>query len=962
MKILFACTIFFLSTFYLYGQVPISIQISENEGLPDTEFYDILEDDKSFLWLAADKGLFRYNGKNFRAFNAKNQRGNAVFGLFKDSKNRVWCNNIAGQFLVTNSESLEVFIDLSTTLNGELTEFIVTNEELVVFTAKNIFKVSLSTKQIKQVCKNVAKVGAIHKYLDGYQQTISNYIFDFDLQYKKRDSIHIPIFDNNKIHRSISKKVNIVSIKNNSLCYFFKENRNEFYVFDLKVKDYQKIKTPKELKSCQISSVFVKGGNELWFNTDVGLFVFEYFANNLNLKYNFFSSKFVTKVIKDNANNYWLTTIGNGIYIIPNLNILKYDFGEKFEIITTIAKHTDHSIVFGSNKGDLGVYDLQNKNIKKNETYSLTKVSKIFPISSYNSSFIVKDDKAFKFNTNGLKLLKNNIFGAKSISEYKKDSLIITSYKSAFIVNSNFDCVKKIYDKRCFNAYYSEKNKKKYIATIDGLLSIKDGTNTFVFFNKKPIYANSISETENGIIWVSTFKDGIYGIKENKVVKHLTTETQLLSNQNSFLESDGNKLWIAGSNGLQVYDVISGKIKSLTRTKGLLSNKITGMAIFDSIVFLGSNKGLFSIHKTQAFEKRVYPEVYFSNVEITGKDVEIKSNYSLNHNFKSIKFHFNTNGFHSKHTRYEYRLINANDKWSITDKNVGSVTYNNLPFGSYIFEVRAKLNTNVKKITFNVLRPFWRTWWFYILVASSLFLLVFLIFKLTIKKLKKSQIEALNKEMISKQLVMSQLENLRSQMNPHFIFNALNSIQEYIVLNEKDLASSYLIKFSRLIRIYLDHSREDEVLLSEEIKALKIYLELEKNRFEELLTYEVTISKEIDTTKVKIPSLFIQPYIENALKHGLLHKKEDRKLTISFNYLEKSNTLICEVLDNGIGVEASKKINQQRSFVHKSFATSANQKRVSLLNTNRDKKIVVHTTSPVSMTNTGTKVSITIPL
>ncbi|MEP5341903.1 MAG: histidine kinase [Algibacter sp.] len=212
---------------------------------------------------------------------------------------------------------------------------------------------------------------------------------------------------------------------------------------------------------------------------------------------------------------------------------------------------------------------------------------------------------------------------------------------------------------------------------------------------------------------------------------------------------------------------------------------------------------------------------------------------------------------------------------------------------------------------------------------------------------------------VEKQYRNSELKALNAQMNPHFIFNTLNSIQEYIVLNEKDLASSYLIKFSRLIRIYLEHSKENEVVLSEEIKALNIYLELEKNRFEDLLNYEISIAENIDLNSIKIPSLFIQPYVENALKHGLLHKKTDRKLSIIFTL--NDNVLHCSIKDNGIGIEASKKLNAKRNPFHKSFATSTNEKRVRLLNSNRTNTIKVETKSLVNGINDGTEVIIKIP-
>ncbi|WP_298883993.1 histidine kinase [uncultured Polaribacter sp.] len=182
----------------------------------------------------------------------------------------------------------------------------------------------------------------------------------------------------------------------------------------------------------------------------------------------------------------------------------------------------------------------------------------------------------------------------------------------------------------------------------------------------------------------------------------------------------------------------------------------------------------------------------------------------------------------------------------------------------------------------------------------------------------------------------SELKALKSQMNPHFIFNALNSIQDYIILNEKKLARQYLVKFSRLIRIYLEQSQKIAITLNEEIKALRLYLELERDRFNDDFSFEISIGKNLELDDVQIPSLFLQPYVENALKHGLLHKKENKKLAIFFEKDETSNMLVCTIRDNGVGREASLKINKKRNKLHNSFATSANQKRVDLLNQNNN--------------------------
>ena len=214
---------------------------------------------------------------------------------------------------------------------------------------------------------------------------------------------------------------------------------------------------------------------------------------------------------------------------------------------------------------------------------------------------------------------------------------------------------------------------------------------------------------------------------------------------------------------------------------------------------------------------------------------------------------------------------------------------------------------------------------------------------------------------LEKQYRQSELKALKAQMDPHFIFNALNSIQEYIVLNQKNLASDYLSKFAGLMRKYLHHSDKGAISIKDEVNCLDTYLELEKVRFEDTLNYTIEVSKDIDIDSTQIPTMIIQPYVENALKHGLLHKKDNRRLEISLS--QDDNYIKCIVKDNGVGRARSKEIKDKRSNSHQSFATKANQNRLELLNFDKDKKIGVETVDLFDEDKNpiGTKVVMKIP-
>ena len=254
------------------------------------------------------------------------------------------------------------------------------------------------------------------------------------------------------------------------------------------------------------------------------------------------------------------------------------------------------------------------------------------------------------------------------------------------------------------------------------------------------------------------------------------------------------------------------------------------------------------------------------------------------------------------------------------------------------------------------------------LLGSFFLLAAILFYSISYKAKKKTQLVRIELEETQKRLSLekqfrdAKLKALKAQMNPHFIFNALNSIQEYILLNKKNLASDYLGKFADLIRAYLHHSDIDKISLDEEVENLHRYLELECLRFEDL-TYHIDISKEIDTRNTIIPTMLIQPYVENAIKHGLLHKKGAEKLSISFLQQDK-NTVQCIIEDNGVGRKKSKELQEAKQKLHKSFATKTTQERFTLLNLENNNKIGVEIVDLYDNKNqsAGTKVVLNIPI
>jgi hypothetical protein len=234
------------------------------------------------------------------------------------------------------------------------------------------------------------------------------------------------------------------------------------------------------------------------------------------------------------------------------------------------------------------------------------------------------------------------------------------------------------------------------------------------------------------------------------------------------------------------------------------------------------------------------------------------------------------------------------------------------------------VNTEVFKRKSNVL-PILKTYWYIPIFVIVAILLVVIIVRIRIKRLKQRYKE---KADLEKQLMQMEMQALRSQMNPHFIFNAINSIQHYVITNEKELASKYLIKFSKLMRNVLELSKQDQIKLGDELETVQLYIELESLRFEKDFNLQLNFSEEIDLNSVMLPPLLIQPFVENAIWHGLLLKEGDKQLQIHIFIQE--NNLIIEIEDNGIGRKAAGHFRKKEDK-RKSLGMEITQSRLDVL-------------------------------
>ena len=349
---------------------------------------------------------------------------------------------------------------------------------------------------------------------------------------------------------------------------------------------------------------------------------------------------------------------------------------------------------------------------------------------------------------------------------------------------------------------------------------------------------------------------------------------------------------------------------------------------------------------------------------MNGKRKELNQLNELHPDENDIAIQFSTLSFvPNENYSVSYKINDS--KWKTLDYKDKNLKLSSLSSGNYKIQLIINYNNakiDLQTIQFEIKKPFWLKPLFLIGFGLLFLGLIYMYYKWQIRKIEyknKLQLEKINLE---KNLNQSKLKAIKSQMNPHFFYNALNTIQSFILSNDKKQAVNYLSKFSNLTRTILEMTEKETISIAEEIKTLSLYLDIEKARFDEDFNYEINIGYGIDIENIKIPSMLLQPYVENAVKHGLLHKKGEKKLTIDFERVFDSLKITID--DNGIGRQKSAELNAIKNKDHSSFATEAMQNRIALLNQYKQNNIAINFEDKYNKNkqSLGTKVIIEIPI
>nr|WP_240966069.1 histidine kinase [Pseudoflavitalea sp. G-6-1-2] len=456
----------------------------------------------------------------------------------------------------------------------------------------------------------------------------------------------------------------------------------------------------------------------------------------------------------------------------------------------------------------------------------------------------------------------------------------------------------------------------------------------------------SLFNDGNGFLWIGTDNGLVqYQLSAKQVKKIWQTADGLANNVvYGILRDHQHRLWLSTNNGLSCFDAVQNRFFNYDMGYGLPGLEYNTSCCYASVegtMYFGGIDGLTWFHPSNVPADKFNPSPVitgFSLLNTTEQPENVLQNQtaiSLQHtqNFFNIEFS-SLNYSHTNRTVYAYKLSGVDDNW-VNSGTRRSATYTKLPPGRYVFQVRSansqgNWNADPVSLSITIMPAFWQTKWF---MAAILLLVIAFIWWLIRRRISNIRKQAALQHKISTTEMMA----LRAQMNPHFIFNCINSIDALIQSNDKYNATVYLNKFARLIRNILDSSNQHVVPLQKDLDTLRLYIELEQLRNEHKFIAEIEVPEELLQDDVKVPPLIIQPYAENAILHGLRNRPGNNgHLRISL--FRVGDQLHYVIEDNGVGRNAAITAIRRENA---SYGMAMSRDRVKLFNKETDASVQI---------------------
>ncbi len=973
---LIICNIF-LSNILFCQQYTVE-NISTQEGLSNNSVQSVYKDSRGILWVGTAIGLSKIQNHKIQNLNTDDGLAHSsCWAIAEDENNNMWFGSYGGGITFFDGKKFTVFNEKNGLCNKNIRKLCSFKNQLFVGTDNGFSIIDINTKKIETFNlfgkEKLIKVMSFFNYNDDfYIVTFNRGIWKLDKKHnlslfnlslsslsviKSKDSIKL--YNNNRImcfsNNDFIEKKNSKLIKSGYIwdyamtkigCFVAEQDFGNptggvFKIIKNKLKNYN---DNFNINSKQIWCLFYDNKfNQLYVGTsDKGLFIVDL---NKEIAYTYFNNEDIKFILKIDSSKVFLTSskvfleIKNKIKEIKPSELIK--FAEKFyQKKKKLLPSNYNDFQARKNKININSYEVYHQNLFISTTLGLYKISK----QGVLMSFFPIGVKYFKM------LGATELIGFRDYlpAIYYKDIKQPNNYKELDFKNKNnprdISCSTSIGSSLYLTSYakglYKFEDKKSY-----SYLANQQ-------WNEKELLTSC--KNDKGQLIVASQRGDIYVIANSKKFQILKKikNNEIKGTSINFLESYKDYIIVGTNLGLNFYR--NGVTIFLDEKNGLKNKLLNSAYLIEDNLFLATTKGYYELN----LNKILPPKKQTCILAITKLEVNYKSIFNkylkwfiynkphidLPYDSNTLSIEFEPqNASDKSNFVYSFKVQGLeNSKWSKWSTD-GSILLPFLPDGTFTILVQTKdlsLGTNYAQrlLTITITPPFWQTLPFIIFLIILFMFLLFLYVKNRIKKVNQ-------KNEIQNRLIETKMEALQSQMNPHFTFNAMNSIQNYIVKNKMEDALEYLVDFSRLIRQTLDNSLKSSITLAEELLFITLYVNLQNKRYASPVLFKIVTSDAIDKSKVTIPPMIIQPFIENSFIHAFTYDVINPKLELEI--VVKDNLTTITIEDNGCGFEID-------SIQEHSKGINLVKERIKLYNSDNRNSFEIY-----SKPHNGTKIIIT---
>jgi len=957
---LFAIVIFLLYAFPVIAQEYSYTHYDSKDGLPSSTVYCMTQDKEGFMWFGTETGLSRFDGTSFRNFTQEDGLpDNEIIQLFADSKGRVWiapfkkaiCYYYKGKIYTQENDPLLKRI----TVTGNVVRFAEDNAGNMLLMETNQLHYVTANNEVYAVnsiqgepIKYLAAVGP--NQAGGFWVWERNRLFEYKNRLFKQERT---LYTRQEHYGFAALSDKIIAVRNNYLQTTL-ESLLTHKIVQVPTIDAQ-------------TNFSIIDAEHVGVNFPTGAVVYN--INDPEKVQHFLPGTRVCGIKKDQEGNLWFITLGQGVYRLNSAYVLNTRFTEynsSHQALSFVQDGT--SILTGSDVNVLHRLDLTSGVHLKEKMLEGTAV--IHPLVAL---YVNREKNIVCGTTIGVSLfsrqyakLKEIRICVKSFFPYRNDLLVVSDRNIIRIDPLTLTIKDTIWNERATVAYAV--NDTVYIGTINGLYRrLPNGANQFLGEQYAPFRNRiaAITRDANNMLWVATFGGGLVAFKDEKVVALIKEAQGLTSNICRTIFLHNNTLWVGtnkGLNKIQINDT-TYPVKKYTTGDGLISNIINVLYVDKSKVFAGTPEGVTFFDEGKiASQSRC--DLRFTGIAVGGKtyypgEGPVHIPHAQNNlQFNYVGISFKSNG----DIRYRYRLLGLDSNWNETRET--SLTYPTLPSGNYILQLQAinKFDVSSQLLTraFTIEKLLYEKTWFQVLLGCLFLAITGLTVWLIIRRIRKREQE---KSAFIKRI--NDLEQLsrKAQMNPHFIFNSLNSIQQYVMDADVAGANKFISGFSRLVRQTLDFSSKPEITLEEELDYLNNYLDIEKTRLEDAFDWVVHVDKAVDPAEYYIPPMILQPFVENSVRHGLRFRK-DKNGVVTISVKRVGDHLECILEDNGVGRKAAMQYKSISPINYQSKGLSLTADRITMFNQEHAQKITMQIDDLEDERNNalGTRVTISFPV